>query len=1230
MKKCTALLLGILISMNVFCVPGHVRAEALNMWKFEFGAADTATQDGYLRVTPDMHIINRENRNYGFIGTNAKDYRLHGGRIDGFIQSEGQVIDLVAGEGGIGSRGITDKSVTHFNSGDYYPVRFALKVPDETYYKVKATVTTLDSGKGAVASLYTERKHPIFTKKEIGPGEMVTAEFTVRTTPVYYEKSDPKGLVSDNYVNVCLLGENAALATLEIEQIETAPTLWILGDSTVTDGGGSLPFFPLQNYTGVGTGVTKYLPENIAMVNEGEGGLSAHDNNHFNVVKDRIKEGDFLWVEYGHNHKSDGVAGYESVIGKYYDACKKVGATLILVGPIDRINNYDANTNTWHSSLKGFSDAAKKFVDDKLMKDPTDKVAFVDLNEPSLKWFAGITKSGVVKDQTYTNEKKLVYFYFQANRGATDVDHTHPNDSGAENLAYLFFENADGNKYPALKPLLTRYNKGLSEKPVLVDEGLINLGFPANEAWPYYVRGVKHEYPLEITDVELNENNEILSIKCKLLDKDGLISYAAGFVEISGKTYQTTIESHIDNSAANNGSVYTLSFAKDNLPHVGSEPYRVYMAGVDMADNDKKLENIKPFSKDYAPGDYSAYILATADGDIEKFDYYGYSTLTGSGDWSYGGKMEKNDLLEDKDGSYTHLTGENFSLSRALSQINGGTGTNGRYEFGVDIKKGVGGKVAFSLANGWRSAPPYIQGDSITLFEVSDQSVMLKGEKVGQVSEEEWTRVSCVLDMDEGRLTVKVNGNEKSCILDAYCTYGSPEIQSMFRFVISGDGRVDVKLKELFGAKCNLYDKKKNTIAVTIEGKDYGNVLIDGEATDKKEVNAGKWVKLTAEANENGRFIGWYHGDEEYSLLESVDVRLYESLNLTARFLEQTPKTSVTIKLADMLGRTLKAQTVTTDINGRELHEEMKYTIPEEFKAPIIIESGDYKELYLFKYAEKDTIASLLPDGENQIKLVFDYDGSYVLYESFDNLEDTWGFDKEAKAGDGVLYLLTGVGTANRTSSVKVMDESIKSMKKLTIRFEWKSDVDTAKGRNSSFDLIGNDGQSIFSIRAKGKDGIGYAIAGMSEIPISNNYEGVNDKYTITVSADFEKGVTWGCIENNRTGRVVEFNETSMNAKCLEKVSATYGYSSAGQQLYSFAIRDDSVVGNAFVTEKNGTTVTVKVKGKRTGNHLLVTGVYQNNKLVHTVAKTVKLAKDEESEITFDTVQEGDVKVFFN
>lgn len=587
------------------------RAEELNVWRFDFGAKGTTAENGYELVTPDMHVINNENRDWGFIGTNEKDYRLNGGRIDGFIQQKGQVIDLVATENGIGSVGIKDKMITDFNSGDYYPVRFALKVPDETYYRVKVWVTTLDETAGATASLYTERKHPIFTKKELAAGEVAEAEFTIRVTPVYYEKSDPKGLIEDGYVNVCLLGENAALAKVEIEQLESAPTLWILGDSTVTDGGGSLPFFPLQNYTGVGTGTTKYLPENIAMVNEGEGGLSAADNEHFQTVKSRLKAGDFLWVEYGHNHKTDGAEGYKNCLGKYYDACKTVGATLILVGPIDRINWYDSTSNKWNSSLKAFSDTAKAFVDAKLKENPKDKIAFVDLNEPSLEWFGKITERGIVDGNEVTNEARLVNFYFQCAPGANNVDHTHPNDAGAENLAYLFFENADCGTYPALAPLLERYVNGKAEKPKLVSDEIINMGYPANETWPVYNVGESYEYPLEITKVNITEDGRIENLTCKLLDKNLLTSYAAGFVEIDGVLYQTTIESHIDNSAANNGSVYTVKFAENNMPQLkdgNDTSFRAYMAGVDMADNDKMLEDAV-YSYDYTPREIGACII---------------------------------------------------------------------------------------------------------------------------------------------------------------------------------------------------------------------------------------------------------------------------------------------------------------------------------------------------------------------------------------------------------------------------------------------------------------------------------------------------------------------------------------------------------------------------------------------------------------------------------------------
>ncbi|MBQ6796127.1 MAG: hypothetical protein IJO83_08325 [Clostridia bacterium] len=1220
MKKLLAYLLAVFIFTTVISVPCGAKAEGLKVWKFDF-TADGTSKDGYISVTPDMHVINNDNRPYGFIGTNEKDYRLHGGRIDGFDQVMGQVIKLSATKNGVGSLGITNEAVTEFNSGDYYPVRFALKSEGEAYYKIKATVTTLDGKTGAEASLYTERKHPIFTKKKIAPGERVESEFTVRVTPVYYEKSDPKGLYEDKYLSVCLLGENAALEKLVIEEIPTAPTLWILGDSTVTDGGGGLPFFPLNTYTGVGTGVTKYLTETIAVVNEGEGGLSAHDNNHFNVVKSRIKEGDFLWVEYGHNHKGDGVAGYESVIGKYYDVCKKVGATLILVGPIDRINNYDAATNTWYSSLKGFSDAAKKFVDTKLNANPDEKIAFVDLNAPSLEWFGKRTKEGNVGGQQYTNEKKLVYFYFQAGRGAKDVDHTHPNDVGAENLAYLFFENADCEAYPALKPLLTRFKEGRSETPTPVDQGIMDKGFPANNAWAYWSGKIKYEYPLEITNVEINEKNEIVRVMCKLLDKDALSSYAAAFVEMDGKTYQSTIESHIDNSAAKDGSLYTLEFKEGERAVVDGAPYRVYMAGVDMADGDKKLEGIKPFSKDYTPGKYSEHVLRTADGDVEKFEYYGYNTLTGSGDWGFGGNLSENSLGYEGEKSLVSLRGNGFSLSRALAVA---VGTGGRYEFGVDVKNATG-KVKFTLANGWRGSVPFAQGYNVTLFEINNGTVMLNGEAVGTLKAGEWNTVSAVLDMDEGKLKVKLGEAEKEVLLDAYRSFIAPEADNMYRFVITGEGNAEIMLSSLWGAKCNLYDKTKVMVSVATEGAEYGSVLIGGESTGNKEKAAGDTVKLTAVSNPEGRFMGWYRDGEEYSVMEEIEVRLYDSFDVTAKFAKQTPKTSVTVEFSDNKGKIIKSESFNTDINGRKLHEEMKFTLDEKLKEPIVLEKDGYKEVYLLKEARNEVIESLLPEGENKVELIFENDGKYLIYEEFDN-NDTWGFDKEVRAGEGRLYLLTGVGTANRQSSVKALDEGIKSLKKLTVRFMWKSNVDTAKGRNSAFELLDESGNALFSIRAKGKDGISFAPQNGEETVISGDYKGVNDIYEVTISFDFDQKIMTGSVKNHVTNDEFWVESVGITGGGIEKISATYGYSSAEQELYSFMVRDDGETASQCEIKREGKSVTVTIKSDKSGKRLLVAGIYENGSLKAVYTKNVLLDEKGEGTVTFETEHVGEIK----
>lgn len=811
----------------------------LNEWKFDFGAADSTAEDGFTLVTPDRNYVTE--KDYGFLGIDEESYKL-GDRLDGFGNQQGQVIELEASEGGIGSVGEDDFG----NSGEeYYPVRFALKVEDETYYRVRATVTTLDPSKDAEISLYTERKHPIFTDKKISAGETYTADFTIRVTPIYYEKSEPKGVIADEMVNVCVLGENSALAKLEIQQVETAPTFWVLGDSTVTDGNCSLPFFRLQNYTGVGTGLTKYLPSTVAMVNEGEGGLIAADNNHFNMVKDRIKAGDYMYVEYGHNHKADSAApgadGYKGCLDKYYDACHSVGADLIIVSPIERINTWDGSQ--YAHTLRDFAQAGEAFVQEKLDNGATD-IAYVDLNKYSLDFY-----NKIVADNG--NDANAIKYYFRTPKGG-GTDTTHPNDAGAENLAYEFFKAAqavtDETQKAVLKPILDNLT---DETPTLVSAEIM-AGGVGGAAWPQYVLPVSEKYPVKINDIEFNENGEIVLANVTVQDASTPFN-AYGIIVITiknadgeekGKVYAVD---QVDNSTGKGEQTIT-NFTKDVILEEGD----TYSAVVVEAEVVNEVLQVKEdgavYSAVYTPTDIIEQLLYNEDKDgNEDFDYYGAtydgatSQLKEYNNWTQIGSAGITLYLNETDDGmkYAELTSDgakngaanqgSFYISRNLdSEI----GTTGRYVVSADMQYVSGGGMTYNLVTG--HSDKNLGGTGITLFTVGDGgAVTINGTEAGTVSATSFTNVKYVLDMDLGTAELTVGANDPVTVqLENYQTTDltvTPEKITQFMF---GGSKVafDIKVANLTVAKLKDQKLPEYTLTVAANNDDYGSVSIATEA----------------------------------------------------------------------------------------------------------------------------------------------------------------------------------------------------------------------------------------------------------------------------------------------------------------------------------------------------------------------------------------------------------------
>jgi len=397
----------------------------MRSWKFDFGPAFSVAH-GYIRVTANMAY--QPERGYGFLGLGPDGYR-EDPRSDGFVMAEGQEIKLRE-VSKPDPKTVDDDAIAVTEPG--MPIRFAVRVPPNTYYKVKVTLRGADQSWDASVFLFSEKRHFLLTAKRILPYTKWTHEFNVHVCNVYSKET---GVYEDTMLNLAVCGENAALSSVEIQHVEHGKTLWVLGDSTVCDQLATLPYFNLHNYAGIGQALAKYVGPDLAVANYAESGLNTHTSKpHFDQFKERIRPGDFVYFEFGHNHKKDGPEGYYQGISQYYEHVHAKGACFIIVGPIDRHREeqYDPATNTWSSTLKEFSAMGKRFVEEKVAAGATD-IAFVDLNEPSLAWYSRLCE----KERTHASTD----YYFRAKRGE-GIDGTHPNDVGVDHFACMFFEEA--------------------------------------------------------------------------------------------------------------------------------------------------------------------------------------------------------------------------------------------------------------------------------------------------------------------------------------------------------------------------------------------------------------------------------------------------------------------------------------------------------------------------------------------------------------------------------------------------------------------------------------------------------------------------------------------------------------------------------------------------------------------------------------------------------------------
>lgn len=499
------------------------------VYRFTFGVGET--QDGAFAV-PASAVYDAQGAydaattfTYGFLGTTETSHTTdvpaspscaEPTAIDGFKVVHGQYIVLHNTNDANSVSCVCGPAASEYmpaGASPYegrYPVRFAMRGEERAYYAVTCVVANASSTANADVTLFSERQHIIAHHLSLAPGETRTFAWSVELAPNVYKT---QGTYYDNAVNVCVVGENAALAALTVVKqpqiagtvrgaavanMNVGRTMWLCTDSTGTDQRNDTPYFSLQNYSGVGSGLSRWAPANLSIRNQGEGGLATSARTHRQSCL--LKPGDYLYVEYGHNES--GVTSFTNNLETYLSDANTAGAYLVIVSPVERRTSWNSDTSTWGRSLQGIAEAGEAWVEDKIAQGARN-VAFIDLNRRYNDWMnSELRRIHAVNPAVSLNA--AISYYYRSAKGA-NVDNTHINNAGVDQAAYWVWcdalarvaagENAEEGsaakvQADVLKGLTDGYQGTLglegaagSNLPWSVTDEIINAGPAPNSFW---------------------------------------------------------------------------------------------------------------------------------------------------------------------------------------------------------------------------------------------------------------------------------------------------------------------------------------------------------------------------------------------------------------------------------------------------------------------------------------------------------------------------------------------------------------------------------------------------------------------------------------------------------------------------------------------------------------------------------------------------------------------------
>ena len=290
--------------------------------------------------------------------------------------------------------GFTDgKTASHFAAdieNGNYDVTFGLGGPRESNTSVK-----------------TEERRLLLSNLRLKAGETRTETFTVN--------------VRDGQLNLEFLGDTRAVESVSIARNETAPTIFLAGDSTVCDQTD-------EPWAGWGQMLPAFFQRGISVANHAHSGRALKSfqwEGRLDAILKQIKPGDYMFVQFTHNDQKQGAAHVEPFttfkdeLGVYIKAARDKGAIPVLVTSMHR--RFFDESGHIENTLGDYPEAMRQ-------KAREEGVALLDLN----------AQSRVLYEAWGPEKSKAAFVWFPANTFPKQdkplKDNTHFTNYGAYEL----------------------------------------------------------------------------------------------------------------------------------------------------------------------------------------------------------------------------------------------------------------------------------------------------------------------------------------------------------------------------------------------------------------------------------------------------------------------------------------------------------------------------------------------------------------------------------------------------------------------------------------------------------------------------------------------------------------------------------------------------------------------------------------------------------------------------